>query len=130
MTFSHLPPRRKPLRSGIERGPKREWARHRAWLRRHQCVVTGCAREPIEVSHIRTAANAGIALRPHDSSAVPMCGGIGPEAHHAEYHRIGHASFEAKYGLNLKATAAELTRQSPDTDMRASLRLVSAEELM
>lgn len=83
--------------------------------------------EPIEVSHIRTAANAGTGLKPHDASAVPMCGGFGPLAHHAEYHRIGHDSFEKKHGVNLKAQAAEFTRRSPDAEMRASLRLATTD---
>lgn len=117
-----LPPRRSAPRSGILRAPERVWQRHRKWLRGFQCVVTGCGRGPIEVSHLRTAANAGTGLKPHDSEAVPMCGGLDPEAHHAEYHRIGHKSFEAKYGIDLAKLAAELTRRSPDTAMRESLK--------
>lgn len=117
-----LPPRRARPRSGIPRAARREWSRHRAFLRRHGCVVPGCVAEPIEVSHIRTAANAGIGLKPHDAFAVPMCGGLHPDAHHAEYHRIGHHSFETKYGVDLNALAAEFVRRSPDADMRVSLR--------
>lgn len=116
-----LPPRRKPLRSGIERGPKREWSRHRKFLRAHRCVVPGCMCEPIEVSHIRTAANAGTGIKPADWFAVPKC-----HEHHAEYHRIGHDSFEAKYRVNLRALAVEFTQKSPDVEMRASLRLMEA----
>lgn len=119
-----LPPRRKPKRSGIERAIKRVWPRHRSFLRSHHCVVTGCMAEPIEVSHIRTAANAGTGLKPHDSSACPMCHG-----HHLEYHQDGHDTFEKRHGVNLKAMALEFTRRSPDAAMRASLRLVEASEL-
>jgi hypothetical protein len=113
---SSLPQRRKPPKSGIHRGPQREWPRHRAFLRRHHCVVTGCMAEPIEVSHIRTAKNAGTALKPHDAFAVSMCPG-----HHAEYHRDGHHTFERRYRVNLNAIAAEFVRRSPDLEMRASL---------
>lgn len=115
-----LPSKRKVARSGILRAPKREYPRHRAWLRRHQCVVSDCMQEPIEVSHIRTAANAGTGIKPHDSSAVPMCGGLA--GHHAEYHRIGHKSFEAKYRLDLFALAAAFVARSPDTAMRESMK--------
>lgn len=124
-----LPPKRKRLRSGITRMPRREWPKHRKWLRSFQCIVPFCDAAVIEVSHIRTAANAGTGLKPHDAFSLPMCGGIDPDSHHAEYHRIGHQSFERKYGLNLAALAAEFARLSPDKDMRESLRLVSAEEL-
>lgn len=123
MTF--LPPRRKHPKSGIARAPKRVWSKHRAFIRRHHCVVPGCPAEPIEVSHIRTAANAGVGIKPHDSSSTPMCTG-----HHREYHQDGHNTFEKRHGVNLKAIAAELLRRSPDTEMRASLRLVNAEELV
>ena len=119
-----LPPRRDRPRSGISRGPQRHWPRHRAFLRRHCCVVSGCQAEPIEVSHLRTAGNAGTGLKPHDAFAVSMCG-----AHHREYHRIGHDSFERRYRLSLGVLAAAFVRDSPDWEMRASLRLVSAEQI-
>jgi hypothetical protein len=111
-----MPQRRKLPRSGISRGPRREWPRHRAFLRRHHCVVSGCIAEPTEVAHIRTADNAGIGLKPHDGFAVSMCHG-----HHLEYHRDGHHTFERRHRLNLNAIAAEFVRHSPDLDMRESL---------
>lgn len=114
--ISLLPQRRKPSRSGISRGPHRQWPRHRAFLRRHHCVVPGCTAEPIEVSHIRTARNAGTGLKPHDAFAVSMC-----HEHHSEYHRDGHRTFERRYLVNLEAIAAEFVRRSPDPEMRASL---------
>lgn len=129
----NLPKRRKKPKSGIERSIRREWPRHRVFLRSHHCVVKGCPAEPIEVSHIRTAANAGTGIKPMDAFAVPMCASdpaIGYEGHHAEYHRIGHKDFEAKYKLDLKALAAMFTSKSTDTNMRDALRLVSAEELV
>jgi hypothetical protein len=113
-----LPPRKKRERSGIERAPKREWHRHRNWLRGFACVVTDCESQRQEVSHIRTAANAGTGIKPHDSSAVPMCCN-----HHAEYHRIGHDSFEARYRLDLVKLANEFTQRSPDVEMKLSLVL-------
>jgi hypothetical protein len=111
-----IPPRRKPPKSGISRGARREWPRHRAFLRRHHCVVEGCMAEPIEVSHIRAASNAGTGLKPHDGFAVSMC-----HVHHLEYHRDGHHTFERRHRLYLDALAAEFVRRSPDLDMRASI---------
>ena len=111
-----LPRRRKPPKSGISRGPQREWPRHRAFLRRHHCVVPGCMAEPIEVSHIRTASNAGTGLKPHDAFAVSMC-----HRHHMEYHRTGHDTFERRHIIDLYALAAEFVRRSPAAEMRASV---------
>lgn len=120
--MTRLPKKRQRPKSGIERAPKREWHRHRKWLRTFRCVCTewGCLNiDPIEVSHIRTAANSGTGLKPHDSFAVPMC-----SHHHQIYHRMGHDTFERVYDLNLKQLAIEFTRKSPDKEMRESLALV------
>ncbi len=118
-----LPAKRQKLRSGIERAAKREWPRHRKWLRTFQCVVNNCQGGHIEVSHIRTAANAGTGIKPHDAFAVPMCSEC-----HAYYHRIGHKTFERIYILNLAALAAEFTRKSPDQAMRESLKLLEVSD--
>jgi hypothetical protein len=72
--------------------------------------------EPVEVSHIRTASNAGTGLKPHDGFAVSMC-----HVHHLEYHRVGHHTFERRHRLDLDVLAAEFVRRSPDLDMRASI---------
>ncbi len=112
-----LPPRRKPKPSGIERGPRREWPRHRKWLRGFACCVPGCIDRDTEVAHIRSAANAGTGLKPADWSALPYC-----RAHHAESHRIGQDSFDSKYRLDSAALARQFAAQSPDKDMREAMK--------
>lgn len=111
-----LPRRRKVVKSGI-RELRREFPRHRKFIRSHHCVCEDCIQEPIEVSHIRTAANAGVGIKPHDWFTVPMC-----REHHAEYHRIGHQTFEGRYRLNLTAIAALLAHTSPDKAMKEAMR--------
>lgn len=111
-----LPPKRPKVRSGIMREPRRDWPRHRAFLRTFGCVVEGCANTPIEVSHLRTAANSGTGLKPSDNFAVPKC-----SIHHHHYHEIGHAAFERLYKIDLFALAAEFTARSPDKAMREAL---------
>lgn len=112
----HLPPRRKSARSEILRGPKREWPRHRSWVRKHSCSVPGCDLGPIEFAHIRTAANSGMSLKPADWHGVSLC-----HDHHAESHQA-ERSFEKKYGLDLMAIAHEFARQSPDLEMKIAMR--------
>lgn len=119
-----LPPRRKPPKSGIPRGPKRHWPRHEKWVRGHACSVPGCIGSPIEFAHVRSAANAGTGIKPHSAFGVSLC-----FAHHREQHEDGVATFERRHGIDLKAIAAEFVRRSPDAEMRASLRLVSAGDL-
>lgn len=112
-----LPPRKKPKKSGIQRAPRRVWNRHRKFIRSHCCCVPGCEDGPIEVAHVRTAANAGTGLKPADASSVSLC-----HAHHMESHSIGDDSFQRKYGIDLAKLAAEFTRRSPDWQMKDSLR--------
>jgi hypothetical protein len=70
----------------------------------------------IEFAHLRSAATAGKGQKPHDAFGVSLC-----RTHHDEQHRLGVARFEAKYGLDLRALAAEFTHRSPDRKMRDSL---------
>jgi len=48
---------------------------------------------------------------------------------HDEQHLIGIDVVSKKYGIDLWALAAEFARKSPDWEMRASLKLVTSEEL-
>lgn len=112
-----LPDRRKPQRSHIERVPRRDFPRHRAFVRSHHCCVPGCDAGPIEFAHVRTAANSGTGLKPGDESGVSLC-----RDHHAEQHRIGAISFQKRHGIDLAQLAAEYAVRSPDVHMRDVLR--------
>lgn len=114
-----LPRRRKVTKSGIERAPKREWPRHRKFVRSHACCVPGCQREPIEFAHLRSAANSGTGIKPHDAFGISLC-----HAHHREQHLLGQPGFEKQYHIDLGALAAAFVKASPDQAMRDSLALV------
>ena len=47
-------------------------------------------------------------LKPSDKWVISLC-----SHHHAEQHRIGEASFEQRYQLDLIALAREFARRSP-----------------
>ena len=130
---TRLPPRRPRPRWRIERAVRREWPRHRRFVRSFGCSVPFCTNDtPSEFAHLRSAANAGTGLKPHDGFGVSLCGadpGRGIEGHHAEYHRLGHHPFERKHQVDLRAIAAEFVRASPDWEMRQSLKLIDAAEL-
>ena len=130
---TRLPPRRPRPRPRIEHAVRREWPRHRRFVRSFGCSVPLCTNDtPSEFAHLRSAPSAGTALKPHDGFGVSLCGadpGRGIEGHHAEYHRLGHHRFERKYRVDLRAIAAEFVRRSPDWEMRQSLKLIDAAEL-
>jgi hypothetical protein len=111
-----LPKRRLRERSGIERAPRRIWPRHRRFVKSHACCVPGCAGEPIEFAHIRSAANAGTSVRPFDWFGVSLC-----KRHHREQHDRGVETFMATYLIDLWALAAEFAARSPDLAMRAAM---------
>lgn len=85
---------------------------HRAWVRKHHCIVTDCNSLPIECAHVRlglpAGEQAGMGFKPGDMWCVPLC-----QEHHREQHAIGEASFAGKYQLNLVAAAQEFFRASP-----------------
>lgn len=109
--------RRKPkVKMGVREEIKREWPRHRKYVRSHQCVVPGCERLPTECCHIRLGAHAGMKQKPGDWLTYPGCAGL--DGHHAEQHTIGEVSFAKKYGLDLYQTAARLVKFTPDLTMK------------
>lgn len=112
-----LPPRRKPKPSGIERAPRREFPAHRAFVRRHQCCVPGCVDGPIEFAHIRTAANSGTAVKPHDQYGLSLCAG-----HHKEAHDHGHKTFAGRHRIDLEKLAAEFAAKTTDTALRDAMK--------
>lgn len=112
-----FPKLRERPRSGIERAPKRDWPRHRAFIRRHMCSVPGCEDGPIECAHIRVGGTGGTGVKPADWSAVSLC-----HAHHSEQHAIGHAAFDRKHGIDSVKLAAEFAARSPDVAMRETMK--------
>ena len=97
---------------------------HQEWIRGLACIVPGCRRSPCQFCHVRSAANSGTGLKPHDSFGVPMC-----EAHHMEQHRIGQQAFQKRHHIDLFLTAAARFRNSPDTKMKEVLRDVATQYL-
>jgi hypothetical protein len=119
-----LPEKLRRPRMGVRQGLQKIWPRHRRWVKAHGCCVPGCRAPSVDFAHLRSAANAGTGQRPHDIFGVSLC-----RLHHDEQHRIGAEAFGDRYGIDLWSLAAEFARRSPDWQMRASLRLVHAEQI-
>lgn len=119
MPVTRLPAKRLRPRSGIERGPPREWPRHRKFVRGHGCCVPGCQAGPIVFAHVRSAANAGTGVKPHDAFGISLC-----DQHHKAQHQMGQRAFEKEYAIDMMALANAFMRRSTDTAMRDSLKLM------
>ena len=119
-----LPRKLKPPKMGVRAQVQKIWPRHRRWVRAHGCCVPDCPAAAIEFAHLRSAANAGTAQKPHDMFGISLC-----RIHHDEQHRLGAATFGCKYQIDLWALADEFARRSPDWEMRASLKLIHTERI-
>jgi Putative HNHc nuclease len=113
-----MPKRRKPIKTGIRRGPKREWLKHQKYVRGFECSVSGCPCRDIEFAHARLGAQLnGMRIKPPDWYGLPLCG-----AHHREQHDDGEDTFRRRYHLDMIRVALDLARQSPDMAMREEMR--------
>lgn len=94
----------------------REFPSHKRWVRGFACA---CFRHDncegkIEAAHVDYAGGKGMGLKVADYHIAPLCA-----AHHAESHRIGIHTFEARYGVSLLAEAEKLAKVSPYRDQWA-----------
>jgi hypothetical protein len=92
----------------------REYPGHRAWVRGHGCCVPGCQPDPadpltqsIEAAHVRRNTDGGTSLKPHDKWCISLCA-----KHHREQHQAD-LTFEARYGIDMRALAVEFASRSP-----------------
>jgi hypothetical protein len=65
-------------------------------LRSYGYCVPGCGADRVEITHLRSAANAGTAQKPQEAFGVSLC-----HTHHSEQHSLGAASFGDKYQMDL-----------------------------
>jgi Protein of unknown function (DUF968) len=94
-------PQRAPRRTRcFDRGPARNW-KYRAWIRTLPSAVSG--QEGCEAAH--TGSDGGMRQKASDYSCIPLT----PEEHR-EYHQIGKADFEAKYGIDCATLVKRLNR--------------------
>jgi len=97
---------------------RRVWPKHRKFIEAQRCIVSrvDCAGDVV-AAHVRSAANAGVGLKPHDHFTVPLCAMC-----HALQHQIGQSEFERRFGVNLMETARMFAERSPDLEMKADMR--------
>jgi hypothetical protein len=96
----------------IPKPPKRasRWRSqaHCNFVRSHECCVPGCSGRPIEVAHVRLGSGAGVGQKPDDWRTVSLC-----QAHHAQQHRLGEATFWRGVADDPERLIAEFIKASP-----------------
>jgi|HubBroStandDraft_5_1064220.scaffolds.fasta_scaffold11950_11 hypothetical protein len=74
--------------------------KHRARLAALPCCIPECGWFGVDLHHERRGTGGGTSLKPGPEALIPIC-----RAHHTEGHQIGWATFEKKYGVDLKLIA-------------------------
>ena len=122
-----LPQKRKKVPMGVRTQEKRESARHRKFVRGHECIANGklglACQGRIEFCHVRKGLpegeQAGVAQKPHDAFGFPAC-----TYHHKVQHAMGEGWFEQTYGVKLLETALALALRSPDPSIVEKARSI------
>jgi hypothetical protein len=107
----------KPPKMGARVQERRDFPRHRQFVRRHACVVPGCDGLPIQCAHVRLGTDGGTGLKPSDWWCVPLC-----VEHHFRQHGAGEESFWA--GRDAKALALSFAMQSPVPEVQEKARIL------
>lgn len=110
-----LPRKIKRPKMGVRPPERKIFMRHRRHVKSHGCSVPGCNEGPIEFAHVRSAANAGKDIKPHDAFGISLC-----RKHHRWQHNRGADSFERQFGVSMWKLAGQFVRTSPDLAMRES----------
>lgn len=92
----------------MQKAPRLRSRQHLDWVRDLPCAACGQSWQPCDPAHVRRGTQGGTGLKPGDNHVVPLC-----SAHHREQHSIGEASFERRYGLDMKALAERIWTASP-----------------
>src|SRR5215831_12760884 len=81
---------------------------HLAFVRQLPCVACGKA-APSHAAHVRPGTDGGVAMKPGDRYAVPLC-----SACHAKQHRVGELTFWSALRFNPVNVALRLWTVSDD----------------
>lgn len=87
--------------------------RHRAWIRKHRCILWNWhdvheCQGPVECCHVKSGNGATNRSKASDAKTIPMCRRL-----HDEQTRMGEARFQLKYGIDMNAYADAYAKASP-----------------
>jgi hypothetical protein len=97
-----------PVARGKPKPNLRRRVQHLAFVRQLPCVACGKA-APSHAAHVRAGTDGGVAMKPGDRYAVPLC-----SACHAKQHRVGELTFWSALRFDPVNVALRLWTVSPD----------------
>lgn len=120
--------RRKRERFGTRQETRIRCPAHLAWVRGHVCAIQDrhavfdmsdgsrladtaphvCSGR-MEAAHVRIGTDGALNIKPSDCWTIPLCS----KAHIPLQHQAGEREFELRYGIDMKAIAAQLWASSP-----------------
>lgn len=106
----HPVPLPQAMGQGRTKDDTRRNKRHRDWIKGLPCLIRNaeCSGDVVP-AHVRRGTDGGTSLKPSDKWVVPCC-----FFHHAVFqHNRGEETFEATYGIDMKAEAARYWKLSP-----------------
>ena len=117
--MNFIPRRKKRAKMNVRESSVIKCPAHLRWVRGHECLCAGKMEHIIvgddylaspspcigrmEAHHSTTRGAGG-----GDETAVPLCSG-----HHADGHKMGWATFQQRFAVDLASTAAALWNASP-----------------
>lgn len=121
--MNRLPPKRTRPRSGIVRGPRRDFPTHEAFVRRHQCAMPCCpyTDDPVECAHIGPTGTAGEGIKAASWWTTSWC-----RTHHRLAHLRGHETACREAGTTLDAQrqiAIAYAKNTTDKAMRQEMKV-------
>ncbi len=109
------PKRRKAKPMNVKATTNRRVVSHQQWVRGFECSVAGkvdACQGGIEFAHVRQDLppedKGGMGFKSKDKWGIPLCWW-----HHGTQHKTTEKKFGEDYGINMKAIAADLAKQSP-----------------
>ena len=100
----------RPVARGKPKPNLRRRVQHLAFIRQLPCVTCGKA-APSDAAHVRTGTDGGVARKPGDRYAVPLC-----TACHAKQHRVGELTFWSAFRIDPLNVALRLWTVSADVE--------------
>jgi|TARA_Y100000310_G_scaffold90877_1_gene88171 hypothetical protein len=104
---------------------KRQFPRHRKWVRGFSCSIQGCPNSsPIEAAHVtlplpkgKGHLKGGTGQKWHDAMCISLC-----HDHHMIQHAEGWVSFEKSMGRDAVELAFEFASKSPVQEIRDAVK--------
>jgi len=109
--------KKEKVRSGIQRAPRRDYEKHRKFVRRFVCEGCGTSNN-IQCAHLRLMTGGGEQLKPVDAWSYAAC----YQCHIIDQHNIGEPEWWRRIGKDAWKTCLKYALESPVDEVRQYAR--------